>query len=629
MSLKVLILEDDNNLATSLEKFFSNVGFTVTLSSNVKDAKQNVFFGHYDLLLVDLVLPKPNGVDFLHSIIEQKKLSNDCKVWVMSGVLKKRVLSKNILAHVDEFFPKPLDFKIIKQKVDSSFKFVKKDTVFNFFYMTDHFSVQNLFDKQRLIESHQLMFIYFYLFRHRFTGILNLSYIDNEQVEIFFKNGYINHIRMDDKNSYLGVLLLKRKLATVEQIKNLLMESSDAGLGEKVILNRICSLEDVQKVLREQLLIRLYKTLGKSQVVVTSRKDIQIPMAFSKHTFLALKDLLSILDNWMYFKVDIEWLKSFFAANMHCVLQPVGQIESSKMGRYSKIVKSILEKPIRTSTTIEGFLNRSSVSENEVFYEIYIRLLIRNCVLKYSNKGETQTTSYDVLRSKLQVDFADADQKNYFDWLNVSHTADSNEIERQYKKLIKMIHADRRNKNLPGDIERLYDRYFVMVKESYEFLMNEDNRKKYIIRLNAKVKSEVSSQYALAKQHLKSEEYTEALKLFKTLLKNKHSLPDDMMLYYIWAYLKFSNVRLKSEEDMNISKLFEQIPTRHRQSALFFFIKGLYMKRTENMDSAYDFLSKAISINPQLFPAYKERHAVNKLIKKNKKSFFSFFKTGA
>ena len=629
MSLKALILEDDSHLAKSLQEFFSNAGFTVTLSSNVKDAKQNVFFGHYDLLLVDLVLPKPNGVDFLQSIIEQNKLSNDCKLWVMSGILKKRVLPKNILSRMDEFFSKPLDFKIMKQKINSSFMLIKKDTIFNFFYKTDHFSVQNLFDKHRLIESHQLMFIYFYLFRRRFTGILNLSYIDNEKVAIFFKNGYINYINMNDKSSYLGVLLLKRKLASVEQIKELLKESSDTGLGEKVVLNRICSSEDMQEVLREQLILRLYKTMGKSQVMVTSRKDIPAPVVFSKDTFLSLKDLLGIVDNWVQFKVDIEWLKSFFAANMNCTLQPVGQIESSKMGKYSRVISSILGKSIKTETSVKYLIENSSFNENELFYEIYVRLLIRNCILRDSIKEKLDNTNYDVLRNKLQLEFTESGRKSYFDWLNISPTADSNEIEKQYKELIKMIHTDRRNKNLPKDIEILYDKYFIMVKRSYEFLMNENNRKKYVLSLNAQIKDEINNKYVIAKKKLGSEKYIEAFKLFKVIFESQRNIPDDIILHYIWAYLKSGESKLKSAEDANVSKWFEQVKPKYRQSALFFFIKGLYMKRKEDMQSAHDFFSKAIAINPQLFVAYRERHIIAKLVKKNKKSLFSFFKTGA
>ncbi len=629
MSLKALILEDDSHLAESLQEFFSNVGFTVTVSSNVKDAKQNVFFGHYDLLLVDMVLPKPNGVDFLQSIIEQNKLSNDCKLWVMSGILKKRVLPKNILSRMDEFFSKPLDFKTMKQKINSSFMLIKKDTVFNFFYQTDHFSVQNLFDKHRLIESHQLMFIYFYLFRRRFTGMLNLSYIDKEQVAIFFKNGYINYINMDDKSSYLGVLLLKRKLASVTQIKELLKESSDTGLGEKVVLNRICSSENMQEVLREQLMLRLYKTMGKSQVMVTSRKDTSPPVVFSKDTILSLKDLLGIVDNWVQFKVDIEWLKSFFAANMNCTLQPVGQVESSNLGKYSKIIQSIIRKPIKTETSVQDLIENSSSSENEVFHEIYVRLLIRNCILRDSINEKLENTNYDVLRNKLQSEFTESGRKSYFDWLNVSPTADSNELERQYKKLIKMIHTDRRNKNLPKDIEILYDKYFIMVKRSYEFLMNEKDRKKYVLSLNAQMKDEVNNKYVVAKKKLENEKYIEAFRLFKAIFESRCNVPDDVVLHYIWAFLKSGESKLKSEEDAYVSKLFEQVNSKYRQSALFFFIKGLYMKRKEDMQSAHSFFSKAIAMNSQLFVAYRERHIITKLVKKNKKSLFSFFKTGA
>jgi len=58
MTLKALILEDDKQLATSLKGILTQRGWDAYTCHSVKQAKYILAFQHYDLILIDLVIPE-------------------------------------------------------------------------------------------------------------------------------------------------------------------------------------------------------------------------------------------------------------------------------------------------------------------------------------------------------------------------------------------------------------------------------------------------------------------------------------------------------------------------------------------------------------------------------------------
>ncbi len=63
MSARILIVEDDDAIASALEKQLGRVGFTCTRLSNGDDAL--LIEGGYDLAILDLMLPGTYGLDVL------------------------------------------------------------------------------------------------------------------------------------------------------------------------------------------------------------------------------------------------------------------------------------------------------------------------------------------------------------------------------------------------------------------------------------------------------------------------------------------------------------------------------------------------------------------------------------
>lgn len=66
----VLIVDDSVQITALLEEVFSGFGARVSVVNNGSDAMMRLQLGSYDLILLDLVMPSPNGWDVLGFIRE-------------------------------------------------------------------------------------------------------------------------------------------------------------------------------------------------------------------------------------------------------------------------------------------------------------------------------------------------------------------------------------------------------------------------------------------------------------------------------------------------------------------------------------------------------------------------------
>ena len=105
--MKVLIIEDTVKLADNLKSYFELEGHTSDVSYNLSDAYEFYFTSHYDIVLLDILLPDGDGRDFLKKI----RLKNDSKpIIVMTA--KSDISDKVDLLDLgaDDYIIKPFEF---------------------------------------------------------------------------------------------------------------------------------------------------------------------------------------------------------------------------------------------------------------------------------------------------------------------------------------------------------------------------------------------------------------------------------------------------------------------------------------------------------------------------------------
>ena len=108
MAKKILIVDDEKDIRISVKMLLEDSNYYVKMASNAKAGLLALKKEKFDLVLLDILMPKMSGIEMLEKVREDKKLKNQ-KVAFMTVVLlrqkDKKIISK--LKPID-YFEKPI-----------------------------------------------------------------------------------------------------------------------------------------------------------------------------------------------------------------------------------------------------------------------------------------------------------------------------------------------------------------------------------------------------------------------------------------------------------------------------------------------------------------------------------------
>lgn len=99
----ILVVEDENPLAKVLQDKLVSFGYDVQIVFNGEDALKKIHDKNFDLILLDIILPK---IDGLHVLGKLKEMKIDIPVFVLSNLGQKEDLKKAIDLGAVEYFVK-------------------------------------------------------------------------------------------------------------------------------------------------------------------------------------------------------------------------------------------------------------------------------------------------------------------------------------------------------------------------------------------------------------------------------------------------------------------------------------------------------------------------------------------
>lgn len=101
---KILIVEDNELIATGIKDRLKDEGFLVDISNNIKEAMQLLTSNKYNLILLDIVLPDGNGINFYKTI---KELSNHTAVIFLTAKDTEDDIVRGLELGADDYIVKP------------------------------------------------------------------------------------------------------------------------------------------------------------------------------------------------------------------------------------------------------------------------------------------------------------------------------------------------------------------------------------------------------------------------------------------------------------------------------------------------------------------------------------------
>lgn len=104
--IRLLVIEDEKKLAQSLERQLSAAGYEVTVALDGLSASEQLIMQNFDLVVLDLKLPKKSGLEVLQ---ELRGRANLTPVLILSARDKVEERVQGLQLGADDYLVKPFD----------------------------------------------------------------------------------------------------------------------------------------------------------------------------------------------------------------------------------------------------------------------------------------------------------------------------------------------------------------------------------------------------------------------------------------------------------------------------------------------------------------------------------------
>jgi two-component system, OmpR family, copper resistance phosphate regulon response regulator CusR len=164
---KILIVEDDPKIALSISEGLSRDGFLTRVSHTGEDAFFLIHSDHFDLILLDIMLPGRSGLDILKAI-RKEKLEIPLLLLTARDAIDDRV--EGLEAGADDYLIKPFAFSELVARIKSLLRRTRTDGLLNFQIadLTVDVRSRHVARQNREIDlTHREFELLDYLFRHK------------------------------------------------------------------------------------------------------------------------------------------------------------------------------------------------------------------------------------------------------------------------------------------------------------------------------------------------------------------------------------------------------------------------------------------------------------------------------
>ena len=212
----ILVIDDDQKLSNLLKSYLNEQGYHVDLAENTAVARDKMHSIIYDLLILDVMLPKESGLVFATTLKKNDKIP----ILMLSAMGNTNDRIKGLKTGVDEYLPKPFEpeelLLRIKNIIKRNKQIVEKVNLIKIgtFSLNNYKNIlykNNFSIKLTIKESKVLLYLY------KNTGN------DVERDEL------AKEINVSTRSVDVLVKRLRSKILSLPQSKNILLTSRGIG----------------------------------------------------------------------------------------------------------------------------------------------------------------------------------------------------------------------------------------------------------------------------------------------------------------------------------------------------------------------------------------------------------------
>ena len=105
---KILIVEDDLDIQELLQNFLQEAGYEVSIANDGVEAVSLFSTAHYDLILLDVMLPKIDGFTVCELIRKQSQIP----IIMLTALSGEKEQIKGLDLQVDDYITKPFSMPV-------------------------------------------------------------------------------------------------------------------------------------------------------------------------------------------------------------------------------------------------------------------------------------------------------------------------------------------------------------------------------------------------------------------------------------------------------------------------------------------------------------------------------------
>jgi DNA-binding response OmpR family regulator len=115
---KILIVDDEKPIHSYLQKKLTKLGYTALTAENGEEAIEKAFHFGPDLILLDVKLPKLNGIEVCKRLKSAEK-TRDIPIIMLSARAQSSEIRKGMEAGADKYLCKPVGFPDILREIQA------------------------------------------------------------------------------------------------------------------------------------------------------------------------------------------------------------------------------------------------------------------------------------------------------------------------------------------------------------------------------------------------------------------------------------------------------------------------------------------------------------------------------
>lgn len=613
--IRILIVEDDATLAQAIETALQRAGYTTEKANNYHSAKAAVELNSFHGMVVDCMLPQKSGIDLVEEInVELKKTH---VVIFTSGIFRDKAFAQDAMRRTKarDFFFKPFDIAELINQFDAAFApdiEVFKDPAFELL-KRPQYSTQDKLEaiaKTESIHGFDLPLIYSLLMDTKIYGDLEITYDEKKKSIVSFNGGQIDAVTHHDTESYFGLLLVERGYCTHEEVEEFLKATSKKPIGQRLVEAAILSPHAVAVVQKDQMVIRLSKTI-QNMAVQIKFKEASVT---TSDVVIGELEFTKLLSDWVLSKLPLTYLKDFYSQWLDYPLLQGANYSRASLLEEIPAVKPISLVALRGTwpTSIQEFIKQYPRAEASLMPGLHFLMLQR---VFHLQPNHPDVKDFAEQHARFEKIFKTISKQNHFEIFGMNTKSKPSDIARAYHLLAKTLHPDKIDPAAPPELHRLAQEVFTIISSAYHVLNNETRRAEYVKSLElgqAEEALEAESFFEDGQMSLRNGRFREARKTFEKTLRMKGHR-SDTMIYLIWALIREKkSVSDPSALGQKTASLFNQVPHEDRHSAHYFFVKGLHYEIIGDVNRAYSNFKHSYAMDPSFSEARKEMSLIKK-----------------